>query len=387
MKRAPFLLLICCVLANAALAQQPAPSEAPASTPQTATTGAAAMPAPPPPDPTAGAQAEVAEPGAASSTPSTPADDTTTATPATMPSGTGEAPSSSGSITTPSPTDTQGAREVPLDSEPFDARVHRRVEEYGQRHQQRQRQMASYAEVRGNDPGLGRYADPRIVQVQLDDELDREQTSEELSGDYAEQTHDIQSKEQALQDFIGKRQQALDDLNKRNGSAAHRQDLEVALANLARQPLSPESLGEMRELDRRLSEIDHNLKDLPAQLTQNQQEATDAEAELAKLQGLRQSYEKESKTFTADALSARQNRLRLAGKLEYFIVRAQTEDTLEQGRKALESAHHLSASTEVESVLNGAGTSGKSDADLQQLRDCIRDSGDVKGCRQSMHQE
>ena len=70
---------------------------------------------------------------------------------------------------------------------------------------------------------------------------------------------------------------------------------------------------------------------------------------------MQQAYEKEAKAFTADALSARQNRLRLANKLEYFVVRAQAEDTLEQGRKALETVEHLAPSPQVESLLAGSG--------------------------------
>jgi hypothetical protein len=281
----------------------------------------------------------------------------------------------------------QGAREVPLDVEAFDVRVRRRTAEYTQRHQQREREMASYDRVSGSDPGLGRFADPRKAQVELSDELDREQTSEELAGDYAERSHDLQGKVQVLQDFIAKRRQTLGELGNQNGST-HRSDLEVALANLAHQPESPETLAQMREIDRRLSEADRTEKEVPAQLAQAQQEAADATEELTKLKALSQSYEKESKAFTADALSARQNRLRLASRLEYYVVRAQTEDELEQGRKAMESVQHLSASPEVESALNGSGvSSAKSDAELQRLRGCIQESGDVKVCRGREHQE
>jgi chromosome segregation ATPase len=282
--------------------------------------------------------------------------------------------------------DAQEARELPLDSEAFDVRVHRRVAEYNQRHEQRQRHMSSYDKVTVRDPGLVRFADPRKVQVELSDELDRERTSEELSADYAEQAHDVQSKAQALQDFVARRRQTLDELNKHQGSS-RRQDLETAMANLARQPSSPETLAAMREIDRRLSETDREEKDLPAQLSQAQQETADAAEELAKLQYLQQAYEKEAKTFTADALSARQNRLRLANKLEYFVVRAQAEDTLEQGRKSLEAVEHLSPSSEVEDQLRAPGSTTKSDASLEQLRECIKKSGDVRACRQATHQE
>jgi chromosome segregation ATPase len=372
MKRAWALALICCATAVVALAQEQQPATADGSPPPP-DTGVATSPA----GTTAPSATPDSTPPASESSPPTPSE-----TPVNAPPDTQTAPA-------PDPasgTGAQGAREVPLDVEAFDARVRRRVAEYNQRHQQREREMASYDRVSGTDPGLGRFADPRKAQVELSDELDREQTSEELAGDYAERAHDLQGKVQVLQDFIAKRRQTLGELGNQNG-ASHRPDLEVALANLARQPESPETLAEMREIDRQLSEADRNEKEVPAQLAQAQQEATDAAEELTKLKTLAQSYEKESKAFTADALSARQNRLRLANRLEYYVVRAQAEDELEQGRKAMESVQHLSASPEVESALNGSGSSGKSDAELQQMRACIQESGDVKACRGRVHQE
>jgi len=370
MKRAWALALICCATAVVALAQEQVPASSEGSPPPPGTTAISPANAPaPPPTPDSTAPASESSPAPSE-------------TPLNVPPDTQGVPAPDPAIGTGA----QGAREVPLDIESFDARVRRRMEEYSQRHQQREREMASYDRASGADPGLGRFADPRKAQVELSDELDREQTSEELAGDYSERAHDVQGKVQVLQDFIARRRQTLGELGNQNG-AAHRSDLEVALANLARQPESPETLEEMREIDRRLSEADRAQKEVPAQLAQAQQEATDAAEELTKLKALAQSYEKESKAFTADALSARQNRLRLANRLEYYVVRAQAEDVLEQGRKAMESVQHLSASPEVESALNGSGSSAKSDVELQQLRACIQESGDVKACRGRAHQE
>jgi hypothetical protein len=264
-------------------------------------------------------------------------------------------------------------------------RIHRRLEEYDQRHGQRELEMASYTEASGSDPGLERYADPRKVQVELKDELDREQTSEQLANDYAEQSRDVLSKEQAVQDFITKRRKTLDDLSKQN-VAVNRQDLEVALANLARQPESPEIQAQMRDIDRRLSEAERLEKDLPVRQARAQQEAAGAAEELSKLKALQQSYEKESKAFAADALSAHNNRLGLADRLEYYLVRAQAEDVLEQGRKATESVQHISVSPEVNKTLDSSAPSAKSDADLEQLRSCIQQSGDVKACHEKARQ-
>jgi hypothetical protein len=283
------------------------------------------------------------------------------------------------------PTDTQGAHETPLDAEPFDVRIHRRLEEYNQRHQQRELEMASYTEAGGADPGLERFADAREVQVELKDELDREQTSEQLANDYAEQAREVLSKEQAVQDFITKRSKTLDDLSKQNATV-NRQDLEVALANLARQPESPETQAQMRDIERRLSEAERLEKDLPARQKRTQEEAAGAAEELAKLQALQETYEKESKDFAADALSAHNNRLGLADRLEYYLVRAQAEDVLEQGRKATQSVQHLSTSPEVDKTLNSPGPIARSEADLEQLRSCIQQSGDVKACHEKTRQ-
>jgi hypothetical protein len=125
---------------------------------------------------------------------------------------------------------------------------------------------------------------------------------------------------------------------------------------------------------------------LPARQARAQQEAAGAAEELAKLKALQQSYEKESKDFAADALSAHNNRLGLADRLEYYLVRAQAEDVLEQGRKATQSVQHLSASSAVDKTLNSPEPSARSEADLEQLRNCIQQSGDVKACHEKMRQ-
>ena len=351
MRPALNLIFLGCLLASVTLAQQPAPSDVPPPPP------AAVAPSPPPPS--SAASGTQSSPPAASETP------------------------------VGAPTDVQGARETPLDNETFDGRIHRRLEEYNQRHEQRQLEMASYAEASGADPGLERYADARKIQVELKDELDREQTSEQLANDYAEQVRELQGKQQAVQDFIAKRHTTLDDLSNQNVSV-NRQDLEVALANLARQPDSPEIQAQMRDINHRLSEAARLENDWPGHRAHAEQEAAGAAEELAKLKALQQSYEKESKAFAADALSAHNNRLALADRLEYYLVRAQAEDVLEQGHKATESVQHLSASPEVDKTLNNSAPTTKSNAELEKLKSCIQQSGDEKACQEKAsrpHQE
>jgi len=140
MKRAWALTLISCVTAVVALAQEQGPASTDGSPPppDTMATSPASAPAPsPPPDTTA--------PGSESS----PAP---SETPVNVPPDRQAAPAPDPA----SETGAQGAREVPLDIESFDARVRRRMDEFSQRHQQREREMASYDRASGADPSLGR---------------------------------------------------------------------------------------------------------------------------------------------------------------------------------------------------------------------------------------
>jgi chromosome segregation ATPase len=347
MKPAIILALLGCALARVAWAQQPARTDVP----------------PPPP---AGLTSPPPASGDVASEPEEP------------PSAASEAPATA-------PADTPAAQEKPAETESFDMHVHRLLNEFNERHEQRELEMASYNKASGTDPGLQRIADSRKVQVELKDELDREHSSEQLAKDYREQARDVLNKEQAVQEFIAKRSKTLDDLSRQNVTV-NRPDLEVALANLAHQPDSPEVQAQIHDIERRLSETERLEKDLPPQQTRAQQESAGAAEELAQLKALEQFYEKESKAFAADARSARNNRLALADRLEYYLVRDQAEDVLEQGRKATHAVQHLAASPEVEKTLNRTGAGAKPPADGEQVKNCTEQSGDEKACHEQAPQ-
>jgi hypothetical protein len=217
------------------------------------------------------------------------------------------------------------------------------------------------------------------VQVELKDELDREEASRQLSNDYADQARNVAGKEKAVEEFIAKRRKTLDELDKQN-AAVNRQDLEVAHANLAQQPESPEVQEQMRDIERRLTESERLEKDLPPLQTRAQQEATGAAEELTQLKRLEQFYDKESKAFAADALSAHNNRLALADRLEYYVVRDQAEDVLEQGRKATQAVQHLTASPEVEKTLKEAKPTVRPEANADPSGNCAEQPGAANAC-------
>jgi len=248
--------------------------------------------------------------------------------------------------------------EPPPAPETFDARVRRMLDEFDQRHEQRELEMASYAKAAGSEATLERLADPRKVEVELKDEEDREQTSQALAKEYNEQAQKIQASQQALQDFINKRRQRVDDLNKPT-SNVDRQDLEIAAANLARQSGTE---AQVHEINRRLADAARDEQVLPGKRAQAQQEAASAEEELAKLQAVQKSLEKESKAYSADATAAHENRLALADRLEFLAVSAQAEDVLDQGKKAVARVQHLSASPEVVDTLQTPNPRAKTDA-------------------------
>jgi len=317
MRRAPLLTLLCCALSGAALAQQPSPPDAPAPAP-------AALQVP-----------------------------------------------------QPQRVETQTGQEAPPAKEPLYARAQRLLDDFNQRHQQRVLEMSSYDKAGEAEPGLKQFADPRKVELELKDERDRQQTSEALANEYGEEATEVHNQEQAVQDFIAKRQKTLDELSKQV-SAVNRQDLQVAAANLARQPGTDAQVRAMRS---RLAEADVNEQKLAAQRPQGQQEISSAEEELKKLRALEQSLEKESKAYAADATSARQNQLNLADRLEFYVVRAKAEDVLDQDLKATETVQHLAASPEVHDTLASPAPSVKANAKPDAK--CAQSSPDGKGCAET----
>lgn len=322
MRTTPLLILLCWAVTGMALAQQPAP-------PDTV--------APPPADPGASPRAETE--------------------------------------TVPEPAS-------PPAKETLDVRVNRLLDDFNQRHDQRMLEIYSYGKASDDEPGLKQFADPRRVEVELKDEQDREQTSKALAKEYAEEARQVQNQEQALQTFIAKRQKTLSDLSK-HGSTVNRQDLELAAENLARQPGTDPQVNEIR---RRLAADQRDAEERSNQQAQAQQEAAGAQEELKRLAALEQSLEKESRAYTSDAASAHQNQLSLADRLEFYVVNAQAEDVLEQGRKATAAGHHLAASPEVQETLQSIDPNGKASPKPDPSKPCAETSNDTQGCPKEVTQ-
>ena len=162
----------------------------------------------------------------------------------------------------------------------------------------------------------------------------------------------------------------------------------MALANLAHQPSSPETLAAMREIDQRLSETDRNEKDLPAQLSQNQQETADAAQELAKLQAMQQALRERGEGVSRRMRSPRA-RIGCASRTSWNTSSSAPRRRIRWSRAAKRwgTVQHLAPSPQVESLLAGPASNTKSDTHLEQMRDCINKSGDVQGCRQASHGE
>jgi myosin heavy subunit len=278
----------------------------------------------------------------------------------------------------PAGVETGAEPESPPAKESLQVRVGRILDDFNQRHDQRVLEMYSYGKAGDAEPGLKQFADPRKVEVELKDEQDREQTSKALAKEYADEATQVQSQEQALQSFIAKRQKTLDDLSKK-ANTINRHDLEVAAENLARQPGTE---AQVREIRRRLAEDEENTKELSTQQPLAQQEVAGAQDELKRLGALEQSLDKESKAYTADAASAHQNQLHLADRLEFYIVNAQAEDVLDQGRKATATVHHLAASPEVQDTLESLGPSVKVASKPAPAKKCTETANDGKGCPQ-----
>jgi chromosome segregation ATPase len=282
-------------------------------------------------------------------------------------------------VAPPAGTGNEGGTQGSAEKETLALRVRRLLDDFDQRHQQRVQEMSSYDKAGDAEPGLKQFADPRKVEIELKDERDREQTSEEMARAYEQEATQVKIQERSLQGFLAKRHKALDDLSKRAGNI-NRQDLELAATNLARQPGTEAQVADIR---RRLSDAERNQKELSAQGPQIQQEIAGAEEELKKVQALAESLQKESKAYTADAGSARQNQLNLADRLEFYIVQAKAEDVLDADAKATESVPHLSASPEVRDTLASPMPSEKAKVQADPAKECGEQSSDKKSCTET----
>jgi len=265
------------------------------------------------------------------------------------------------------------------DSEPLSARVHRLLDDFNQRHQERVQEMASYDQAAEGDANLKQLADPRKVEVELKDERDREQTSKSLASEYAQEATTIVIQKRSLVEFLAKRRKALDDLNRRSG-VNNQQDLELAAANLARQPGTEAQVADIR---RRLADAERNNTDAAVKRPQLQIQIAGAEEELKRVQTLEQSLDKESKAYLADAASAHQNTLNLADRLEFYMVQAKVEDVLDKDREAAEKPQHLSASQEVRDTLASPMPVAKVAAPPDAAKDCAEKSPDGKDCAEA----
>jgi hypothetical protein len=168
----------------------------------------------------------------------------------------------------------------------------------------------------------------------------------------------------------------LDDLTKR-ATLVNRKDLEVAAENLARQAGTDTQVQDIR---RRLAEADRDSKELSTQQPVNQQEASSAQDELKRFHALVESLASESKSYLADAASAHENQLRLADRLEFYVVNAQAEDVLLEGRKATDAVHHLAVSPEVQDTLESMGPGRKTVAASDPAKKCTEAENDAKAC-------
>ena len=93
---------------------------------------------------------------------------------------------------------------------------------------------------------------------------------------------------------------------------------------------------------------------------------------------LEQSLDKEAKAYRADAVSAHENQLHLADRLEFYLMNAQAEDVIDQDAKATEAAHHLAPSPEVHDTLESLSPKEKAEAEPEQK--CGESSADGKDC-------
>jgi hypothetical protein len=256
---------------------------------------------------------------------------------------------------------------------------------YKQREASRNARRAQLLAAGRNDPATQDVAQVEVTRLLLEGENDRRTTSQQLAKAFASLGEELDARARAVHDLIDSRKQAAvtaeADLSHLKSLMPQR---ELALRNLAMLPPSNQNDSIIRELNAELTQEQdtRKLDEETSQESRSEIKALQAEAdELEQAAG----EARQSSTRFADAAEAAQvNERLLADRLEYSVAHMRASDLLTSASKALGHSGSLRGSAQL-GPLPGAGAipalmpTGKQATD--QLRDCIRKTGDLDACR------
>jgi hypothetical protein len=256
---------------------------------------------------------------------------------------------------------------------------------YKQREASRNARRAQLLAAGANDPATQAVAQVEITRLLLEGENDRRATSQQLAKAFASLGEELSARAQAVQELIESRRQAAvtaaADLNHLNSLVPQR---ELALRNLAMLPASDQTDSMIRGLNTELTQEEdtRKLDEETSQESRGEIKALQAEAD--ELEQAAGEARRSSTRFADAAQSAQVNERLLADRLEYSVARMRTADLLTSASKALGHSGVLTDNAQL-GPLPAAGAvpalTPSAKQAMDQLRDCIRKTGNTDACR------
>ena len=256
---------------------------------------------------------------------------------------------------------------------------------YEQREASRKAQRAQLEAAGTHDSATQALAQIQATRLLLEGEKDLGVTSQQLAKAFASLGLELDGRAQKIRDLVESRgQTALTsqaELNQLNEVLPRR---ELALRNLAMLPASNQSDQIIHGLAAELAQEEGTRK-LDLERTQEARSEIKAlQAEADALARAAEEARKKSSSFADAAQAAQVNENLLADRLEYSVAQMRTADLLTSASKALDHSGTLKENLQI-GPLPAAGTVSASapsaNQAVDQLRDCIRRTGNPDACR------
>jgi hypothetical protein len=260
---------------------------------------------------------------------------------------------------------------------------------YEKRQQEREARREELQAAGHDDPTVQAVADIENTKLLLEGEQDRMQSSDELSKSLSDLATKLDSDSANLRSLLSARRQTAAKAEAEMARMkADTQEMSLALKNLAMLPSSSENDEFMQHLSDRLNHLDETLRIDEKRSQQAQLQLRALEADQRQLDQASRQARARAVAFDTASRDAKVNQDLLVNRLEFSVARKRADEELSNVGSVLKSSLSLRSSSAIQEAALGdaqsRGAVAKADRrSVDDLRDCIRRTGDVSECRAS----
>ena len=262
--------------------------------------------------------------------------------------------------------------------------------DYQKRQQDRDARREEIKAAGHNDPTLEAVADIENTKLLLEGEQDRMQSAEQISAALNRLATKLDSDSGRLRSLLkARRQTAAQTQAEIAQLSAQTREMSLSLKNLAMLPAGSENDEFIERLNDRLNHLDEVLRIDQERSQQAQAQLKALETDQQGLDGAAREARAKAVAFDRASQDAKVNQDLLANRLEFSVERRRAADELSNLGSVLQTSANLRGSTAVQEAALGdsqpraAVENRPARRTADNLRDCIRHTGDVTGCRTS----